>query len=47
LRQVLVADGIALLNGFGLSKGAVLEVLVASYLKLPVRPLAEWLTHGD
>jgi len=43
LRQVLEADGVAVLPGFGMSKGAVMEIMVASFLKMPVRTINEWL----
>lgn len=43
LRMVLEADGIALLPGWEASKGAALEVHVATALKLDVRELAGWL----
>lgn len=42
-RQVLLADGVALLPGFGMSKGAVMEVVLANVLKIPVRLVTEWL----
>ena len=44
LRMVLEADALALLPGWEASKGATLEVHVASALKLDVRPLAGWLS---
>lgn len=44
LRMVLAADALALLDGWEVSKGATLEVHVASALKLDVRPLAGWLS---
>lgn len=47
LRQVLDCDGIALLPGFGMSKGATLELFVASFLKMPVRMLKEWIEIAD
>jgi nucleoside 2-deoxyribosyltransferase len=43
LRMVTQADGVALLSGWQASKGATLEVQVATALKLDVRPLSEWL----
>jgi len=43
LRQVLDAHGVALLPGFGSSKGATLELFVAAFLKMPVKPIQEWI----
>lgn len=43
LRMVLRAEGLALLDGWEASKGATLEVTVATALQLPCRPLEGWL----
>ena len=44
LRMVLESSGVALLDGWRDSRGAVLEVTVAKALRLDVRPLDAWLT---
>jgi hypothetical protein len=43
LRDVADCDGVALLPGWGDSRGAALEAHVARSLDLPVKSLAEWL----
>lgn len=43
LRQISHADAIALLPGWGGSKGAVLEYQVGAGLKFEIRTLKEWL----
>lgn len=47
LKQVLECDGIALLDGFGLSKGAMMEAHVAAFLMMPVRPWLEWFNDAE
>lgn len=46
LRMLLDCDAVALLDGWGGSKGAALEVQVALAVEMPVRPLREWLADG-
>lgn len=43
LRMVVDAEGVALLDGWEQSRGAQLEHHVASALRMPARPIAEWL----
>lgn len=43
LAQVIRCDGIALLDGWQNSRGAILEVHVATSLKLIVAPISNWL----
>lgn len=43
LRMVLDADALAVLDGWWRSKGATLEVQVATALVLPVEPVEAWL----
>jgi hypothetical protein len=43
LRDVADCDGIAVLPGWGESRGAALEVHIARSLDLPVKRLDEWL----
>lgn len=43
LRQVTEADGLALLAGWGASRGALLEVQVAGALGMEIAPVHEWL----
>ena len=43
IRDVADCDGIALLPGWGDSRGASLEAHIARSLDLPVKPLADWL----
>lgn len=43
LRMVLAADGLAVLDGWWRSRGATLEVQVATALQLPVEPLEHWI----
>ena len=47
IAQLVRCDGVALLPGFGMSKGACLEVFIASFLKMPVRPLEEWIEVSE
>jgi hypothetical protein len=48
LRMVLEAQALALLPRWEQSKGATLEVQVATALDLPIKPLDEWLGQvGD
>lgn len=47
LQQVLVSDGVALLPNFGMSKGATMELFVASFLKMPVRPILDWIEMAE
>ena len=42
LMLLLMADGVALLDGWENSKGAQTEVAVAGSLRLPTKGLAEW-----
>lgn len=42
LRDVLAADGVALLPGWESSRGATLEIQVAEALDMPIRALNEW-----
>ncbi|MFF9565762.1 DUF4406 domain-containing protein [Leifsonia sp. NPDC014704] len=46
LRQVLEADGVALLKGWRDSRGAALETHVARELGMPVGTLFDWLSGG-
>lgn len=46
LRQVLDADGVAVLPDAICSKGACLEIHVARSLGMPVRPVTAWLAEG-
>lgn len=43
LRQLLTCDGVALLEGWGDSRGARLEMHVAQQLGMPGRPVDAWL----
>jgi hypothetical protein len=43
IHQVLLADGIATLQGWGLSLGARLEVDIADNVGIPVEMLEHWL----
>jgi hypothetical protein len=43
LAQLVRCDGVALLDGWGASRGASLEVFVANQLGLTVMPLSDWL----
>lgn len=42
LRQLLLCDGLAVLPGWELSRGASLEVNLAHDLRMPVRAVAGW-----
>lgn len=44
LTQLLRCDGVAVLEDWWLSGGARWEVQTAGILRLPVRPVREWLT---
>jgi hypothetical protein len=44
IRQLLDADGVALLPGAGGSRGAALECKIAHELAVPVRTVPRWLT---
>ena len=44
LTQLLHCDGVAVLEDWWLSGGARWEVQTAGILRLPIRPVAEWLT---
>ena len=46
LRDVAECDGVAVLPGWGESRGAALEVHVARSLDLPVATVDEWLETG-
>jgi hypothetical protein len=46
LRMVLDADGLAVLPGAALSRGARLEIHVAAALGLPIRDVAVWTAEG-
>jgi hypothetical protein len=43
LIQLAAADGLAVLDGWQLSRGAVLEVHIAHALQMPVHPVDRWL----
>lgn len=43
LRQVLDAEGVALLDDWQASRGAVLEVHLAHAIQIPVMPIARWI----
>jgi hypothetical protein len=43
VQQILSVDAIATLPGWDTSRGASLEVYLATQLGIPVRPVAEWL----
>lgn len=46
LRLLLDCTGVALLNGWEGSRGALVEVHVAKHLSMPVEPIAVWLHNG-
>ena len=46
IKQVLEADGLAVLNDWGLSRGARLEVDLAHTLQLPVMPVDVWVRQA-
>jgi DNA-binding transcriptional LysR family regulator len=47
IRQVLAADGIALLPDWQASAGASLEVHIAHTLRVPALPWGEWLNQAN
>lgn len=47
IRQMLTCDGVALLDGWEDSKGARLEVHIATEIGMPVRLVAAWLNPGE
>jgi hypothetical protein len=46
LRDVTTADGVAVLDGWWRSRGAMAEVQVARVLELTVEPVGHWLETG-
>lgn len=42
IRQLMTCDGVAVMEGWWLSKGATIEVQIAGVLQMPVRPVSEW-----
>jgi len=44
LRRLLDCEGVATLDGWEGSRGALLEVHVASQLEMPVRSVSEWIS---
>lgn len=46
LVQISRVDGLAVLSGWELSRGAALEVHIAHALHLPTRPVASWVGGG-
>lgn len=46
LLQMLRCDGVAVLPGFEMSKGAMLEVSVARQLAMPVHPVLWWVNQA-
>ena len=46
LAQMLTCEGVALLSGWQRSRGASLEVYVATQCQLTVMPVADWLLAG-
>lgn len=46
LHQLADTDGVALLDGYRTSKGANIEIFVATLLNLPVRHVDSWVTHA-
>ena len=47
LKGLLECDGVAILPGWEFSTGARNEVTVAGVLRMPVKPVAEWLTYQE
>lgn len=47
LRQLMDADGVAVLPGWEASRGATLEVHVAQSLDIPVRSVEAWLREAE
>ena len=45
LKGLLECDGVAILPGWEFSVGARNEVTVAGVLRMPVKPVADWLNH--
>jgi hypothetical protein len=46
IAAVMGCDGIALLPGWHKSRGATKESMAASWVYIPSKPLAEWLSNG-
>ena len=47
LKGLLECDGVAILPGWEFSTGARNEVTVAGVLRMPVKPVADWLTYQE
>jgi hypothetical protein len=43
IKLLMDCDGVALLDGWNISRGAQLEMFIAKYLNMDVRLLADWL----
>lgn len=46
ITDMLVCDGIALLPNWGDSKGARLEIFIATELEIPYKPITEWVNRA-